>query len=381
MIPYARQCVDEDDIRAVAEVLRSDWLTTGPVVPAFEEAVARFAGATYGVAVSSGTAALHAMCHVLGLRPGDEVLVPAITFAATANAVLYAGGTPVFVDVDPDTLLMDPADLERRITPRARAVIAVDYAGQPCDYDALAAVCRAHDLTLLADACHSLGAADKGRPVGTLAAMSALSFHPVKHIATGEGGMVLAGDAETAKRLRRFRSHGIDADARERERLGSWHYAMVELGYNYRISDINCALGLSQLAKLPAFLARRREIVAFYDAAFAAAPNISPLAVRAGASHAYHLYVVRLAEAVDRGAVFAALRTAGVGANVHYIPVHLHPYYRERLGTGPGLCPAAEAAYERILSLPMFPGLRDADLHQVVAAVGDVVPRCRKAGA
>jgi perosamine synthetase len=369
MIPYARQSVDEDDIRAVAEVLRSDWLTTGPVVPAFEEAVARFAGVAHGVAVSSGTAALHAMCHMLGLLPGDEVLVPAITFAATANAVLYAGGTPVFVDVDPDTLLMDPADLARKITPHARAVIAVDYAGQPCDYDALAAVCRERGLTLLSDACHSLGAADKGRPVGTLAAMTALSFHPVKHIATGEGGMVLTGDAETAKRLRRFRSHGIDADARERERLGSWHYAMVELGYNYRVSDINCALGLSQLGKLPAFLARRREIAAFYDAAFAAAPDVSPLAVRPGVAHAYHLYVVRLAEDVDRGAVFTALRAAGVGTNVHYIPVHLHPFYRERLGTGPGLCPVAEAVYEHILSLPMFPALTDEACAVVVQAL------------
>ncbi|MEA5090914.1 UDP-4-amino-4,6-dideoxy-N-acetyl-beta-L-altrosamine transaminase [Solidesulfovibrio sp.] len=373
MIPYARQSIDEDDIRAVADVLRSDWLTTGPVVPAFEEAVARFAGAAHGVAVSSGTAALHAMCHVLGVGPGDEVLVPAITFAATANAVLYCGAAPVFVDVDPDTLLMDPADLARKATPRAKAAIAVDYAGQPCDYDALAAVCRPRGITLLADACHALGGADKGRPVGTLAAMTALSFHPVKHIATGEGGMALTGDAETAKRLTRFRSHGIDADARERERLGSWHYAMVELGCNYRLSDINCALGLSQLAKLPAFLARRREIAAFYDAAFAAVPGVAPLAVRPGVSHAYHLYVVRLAADVDRGAVFNALRAAGVGTNVHYIPVHLHPYYRERLGTGPGLCPAAEAAYERILSLPMFPGLTDAQAAQVVDALAEAV--------
>ena len=376
MIPYARQSVDEDDIRAVAEVLRSDWLTTGPVVPAFEEAVARFAGAAHGVAVSSGTAALHAMCHVLGIGPGDEVLVPAITFAATANAVLYGGAAPVFVDVDPDTLLMDPADLARKATPRAKAAIAVDYAGQPCDYDALAAVCRERGITLLADACHSLGAADKGRPVGTLAAMTALSFHPVKHIATGEGGMALTDDAETAKRLRRFRSHGIDADARERERLGSWHYAMVELGYNYRISDINCALGLSQLAKLPAFLARRREIAAIYDAAFADAPDVSPLAVRPGVAHAYHLYVVRLAADVDRGAVFTALRAAGVGTNVHYIPVHLHPYYREHLGTGPGLCPAAEAAYARILSLPMFPALTDAQAGQAAAALAEAARTC-----
>lgn len=376
MIPYARQCVDEDDIRAVAAVLRSDWLTTGPAVSAFEERVAAFARAAHGVAVSSGTAALHAMCHVLGIGPGDEVLVPAITFAATANAVCYVGGTPVFVDVDPNTLLMDPTDLTRKITSRSKAVIAVDYAGQPCDYDALAAVCRGRGLTLLSDACHSLGGSDAGRPVGTLAAMTALSFHPVKHIAAGEGGMALTDDEDLARRLKRFRNHGIDSDARERERLGSWHYAMVELGFNYRISDINCALGLSQLAKLPKFLARRREIAALYDAALADSSDIFPLAVRPEVSHAYHLYVVRLAPGVDRGAVFQAMRAAGVGVNVHYIPVHLHPFYRERLGTGPGLCPQAEAAYESILSLPMFPALTDRQAELAAQALIEAAKAC-----
>jgi len=376
MIPYARQSIDDDDIRAVEAVLWSDWLTTGPAVPAFEAGVAAFARTGNGVAVSSGTAALHAMYHVLGIRPGDEVLVPAITFAATANAVCYMGGTPVFVDVDPHTLLIDPADLERKITPRCRAVVGVDYAGQPCDYDTLATICREYGLTLLADACHSLGGADKGRPVGTLAAMTAFSFHPVKHITSGEGGMVLTDDADLARRLRRFRNHGIDTDARERERLGSWHYEMVELGFNYRLSDINCALGLSQLARLPAFLARRREIAAFYDAALANATDIFPLAVRPQAVHAYHLYVVRLAGSVDRKAAFQALRAAGVGVNVHYVPVHLHPYYRERLGTGPGLCPHAEAAYERILSLPMFPGLLDEQAAQAAETLIEAAKTC-----
>lgn len=373
VIPYARQWIDAEDVAAVTKTLLSDWLTTGPRVADFEAAVTRFAGAAHGVAVSSGTAALHAMLHVLGIKEGDEVLVPAMTFAATANAVCYVGGRPVFVDVCPDTLLIDPADLERKITSRSKAVIAVDYAGQPCDYEALDALCARHGLTLLADACHSLGGKYQGRPVGTLAAMTALSFHPVKHVAAGEGGMVLTDDPETARLLRRFRNHGIDVDARERERLGSWHYEMVELGFNYRLSDIHCALGLSQMAKLPAFLAGRRRIAAVYDAAFGLAAEVSPLKTRPEVEHAYHLYVIRLAAAVDRKKAFAALREQGVGTNVHYIPVHLHPYYRKRLGTGPGLCPAAESVYEHILSLPMFPALRDEEAGIVITALTEAV--------
>ncbi|GFK94864.1 UDP-4-amino-4-deoxy-L-arabinose--oxoglutarate aminotransferase [Fundidesulfovibrio magnetotacticus] len=370
MIPYGRQSIDEDDIRAVAEVLRSDWLTTGPAVDAFEAAVAAFAGAAHGVALSSGTAALHAMMHVAGIGPGDEVVVPAMTFAATANAVCYLGGTPVFADVDPRTLLLDPADVERKLTPRTKAVVAVDYAGQPCDYEALAALCRQRGVALFADACHALGATQDGRPLGALPpAMTALSFHPVKHIATGEGGMVLTSDEQTARLLRRFRNHGIDTDARQREATGAWHYNMVELGFNYRISDIQCALGLSQLRRLPDFLARRRAIARFYAQALRGIPVAEPLAQRPGAEHAWHLYVVRLAEGIDRRAVFTALREQGIGVNVHYIPVHLHPYYRERFGHGPGLCPEAEAAYESILTLPMHQGLTDEQAARVMEAL------------
>lgn len=364
-IPYGRQSIDEDDIRAVAETLRSDYLTTGPRVAEFEAAVAGRCGVAQGVAVSSGTAALHAAMHALGIGPGDEVIVPPMTFAATANCVLYQGGTPVFADVDPDTLLLSPAEVERRITPRTRAVIAVDYAGLPCDWDALRAVAGRHGLALVADGCHALGAEHHGRPVGSLADMTVFSFHPVKHIATGEGGMIVTADAALADRLRIFRNHGITTDHRGREASGSWRYEMVELGYNYRLTDIQCALGLSQLAKLPAFLERRRAIARTYDAAFAGTA-VRPLARPEGRLHAYHLYVVRVPR---RGEVFASLRAAGIGVNVHYIPVHLHPYYRERLGTGPGLCPVAEAAYEEILSLPLFPGMTDAECATVIAAV------------
>jgi UDP-4-amino-4,6-dideoxy-N-acetyl-beta-L-altrosamine transaminase len=382
-LPYGRHSISEEDIAAVVEVLRSNWLTTGPLVPRFEQAVASFVGATDAVALSSGTAALHAALHALGVGPGDEVLVPALTFAASANCAVYMGATPVFVDVDPDTLLLDPASAEARLTPRTRAIVAVDYAGQPCDYDALTELARRHKLALVCDACHSLGAEWGRRRVGALGTLNVFSFHPVKPITTAEGGMVVTDDAELARRLRVFRNHGITTDHRQREQAGSWCYEMVELGYNYRLSDLQCALGLSQLAKLPGWIARRQEIARHYDRLLAVLPGVRPLAVRPGLSHAYHLYVVRLeGERVDRRAVFASLRAEGVGVNVHYVPVHLHRYYRRRFGTGPGLCPVAEAAYEHILSLPIFPAMSDSDVERVVEALGRAVrPAARQEAA
>jgi perosamine synthetase len=379
MLPYGKQWVDEDDIAAVVEVLRSDWLTTGPQVPAFERSVAELAGAREAVAVSNGTAALHAAMHALGIGPGDEVIVPALTFAASANCVVYQGATPVFADVDPDTLLLDPQQLEHKITARTRAIVAVDYAGQPCNYDALRAVAAAHNLTIVADACHALGASYRGRKVGTLGALSTFSFHPVKPIATGEGGMVTTDDPDLARRVRLFRNHGITTDHRQREQASSWFYEMVDLGYNYRLSDLQCALGISQLRKLPAWIRRRQAIARRYDEAFAAMPGVRPLLVRTDVVHAYHLYVIRLGPAVpyaDRTAIYAALRAEGIGVNVHYIPVHLHPYYRHHFRTHPGLCPVAEAAYANILSMPIFPRMTDADVETVIGAMWRVMDRC-----
>ena len=368
-IPYARQIIDEDDIAAVTAVLRSRFLTGGPLVEAFEDSVRSFAGAAHAVAVSSGTAALHAAMHALGIGAGDEVIVPPLTFAATANCVLYAGGRPVFADVDPETLLIDPQCVEAAITPRTKAVIGVDYAGQPCDWDSLNAVARRHGLATVADACHALGAEYKGRKAGTLADVTAFSFHPVKHVATGEGGLCLTDDAVLADRMRVFRNHGIRSTATDREKSGAWFYEMTELGCNYRITDIQCALGVSQMRKLPAWLERRRELAARYDAAFACSGNAPrPLAVRPECLHAYHLYVVRFPA---RDSLFTRLRQAGIGANVHYIPVYLHPYYRDTLGLRPGLCPVAEAAYAHILTLPLWPGLRDEEVDAVVAACRD----------
>jgi len=376
LLPYGRQLVDDDDIAVVVDVLRSDWLTTGPKIPEFEQAFAALTGSLEAVAVSSGTAALHAAMYAIDIKPGDEVIVPAITFAATANSVVFQGGRPIFVDVHPDTLLIDPEQVARHISTKTKAIIAVDYAGQPCDYDTLRKLADRYHVKLIADACHSLGGSYKGRPVGQLADLSTFSFHPVKHITTGEGGMISTNDAELARRMRVFRNHGITSDHRQREQQGSWFYEMVDLGYNYRLTDIQCALGLSQLRKLPAWVRRRQEIAWKYDAAFAEMPAVEPLRVREDVSHAYHLYVVRMDVAqlrTTRAEVFAALRAENIGVNVHYIPVHLHPFYRQRFGTGPGLCPVAEAAYQEVITLPIFPRMGEKDIEDVICAVKKVV--------
>jgi perosamine synthetase len=302
------------------------------------------------------------------------VIVPAITFAASANAAVYEGATPVFVDVLPDTLLIDPEDVERKLTSRTKAIVSVDYAGQPADYDVLVPLAAKADVRLVADGCHALGARLGDRFVGSLADLTTFSFHPVKHITTGEGGMVVTDDQDLANVVRRFRNHGIATEFRERAERGTWSYDMVELGYNYRISDLQCALGLSQLKKLPRWVARRQEIAHAYDEAFARLSGVTPLAKPSHVQHAYHLYVVRLSTAVaDRQAVFSAMREAQIGVNVHYLPVYLHSFYRKRFGTGPGLCPVAERAYEEIMSLPMFPAMTDGDVARVVEVLSQAV--------
>ena len=371
-LPYGRQLIEEEDIRAVEEVLRSDWLTTGPLIDRFEDAVCRFVDARFGVAVSSGTAALHAAMHALQIGRGDEVIVPPMTFTATANSVLLQGARPVFVDIDMETLLLDPARVENAITSRTRAILAVDYAGQPCDWIALRAIADKHGLALVADACHALGARRTGRKVGSLADITCFSFHPVKHITTGEGGMAVTGDEALARSMRAFRNHGIESSAFQREKCGQWYYEMKDLGYNYRLADFQCALGLSQLRRLDKGLARRRQLAHFYNAFFASSQGAllgRPLAIAPGVEHAWHLYVIRHPQ---RNKVFQSMRAQGIGVNVHYIPVHLHPYYREHLGTGPGLCPVAEAAYEEILTLPLWPGMDEAQQIRVIRALEHV---------
>ena len=375
-LPYGRQSIDEADIRAVVDVLRSDWLTTGPKVAEFEEAFAVWVGSKYAVSFSSGTAALHGAAFAAGLKPGDEAITSPMTFAATANCVLYQGATPVFADVSPDTLNLDPEDCARRITARTRAILPVDYAGHPADLDIFAAFAEKHGLVVIEDACHALGAEYRGRRVGSISHMSVFSFHPVKHLTTGEGGMVTTNNSVFAETLRRFRNHGISSDARQRQQDGEWFYEMVLPGFNYRLTDIACALGIEQLKRLESNLRRRREIAARYNAALEEIPGIAAPKVRQDVNPAWHLYPVRLELEhlrAGRGGIFRALRAENIGVNVHYIPVHLHPYYRDRFGYKQGVYPAAEDAYERLLSLPMFHGMSDQDVEDVIRAVNKVM--------
>ena len=375
-LPYGRQSVEENDIRAVVDVLRSDWLTTGPKVVEFEEAFAAGVGAKYAVSFSSGTAALHGAAFAAGLRPGDEAITTPMTFAATANCVLYQGATPVFADVCRDTLNIDPEQIERRITPATKAILAVDYAGHPADLDRIQEIAKQRSVVVIEDACHALGAEYRGSCVGSIADMTVFSFHPVKHVTTGEGGMVATNDAGLAETLRRFRNHGISSEARQRRSTGQWHYEMVLLGFNYRLPDIACALGIEQLKRLDSNLGRRREIAAAYSSAFGDIRGIIPPAVKPEVNPAWHLYPIRLdlqALAADRAQVFRALRAENIGVNVHYVPVHYHPYYRDRFGDRRGEFPIAEDAYERLISLPMFHGMSAADVDDVLTAVNKVL--------
>jgi perosamine synthetase len=376
LLPYGRQSIDEKDIQSVVDVLRSDWLTTGPKVAEFEEAFAEHVGAKYAVSFNSGTAALHGAAFTAGLKSGDEAITTPLTFAATANCVLYQGATPVFADVSADTLNLDPRKAEERITPRTRAILPVDYAGHPAEMDAMLELADRHGLIVIEDACHAMGAEYRGRRTGSIAHMTVFSFHPVKHIATGEGGMVTTNRADCAETLRRFRNHGISCDARQRQSEGQWHYEMVLLGFNYRLTDIACALGLSQMKKLDANLARRRDIADRYAAALRDLAAITLPVVREDVNPAWHLYPIRLnpeKPSGTRAEIFGALRAENIGVNVHYIPVHLHPYYRDRFGYRAGDYPIAENAYERLISIPMFHGMNDQDVEDVISAVRKVL--------
>ena len=379
-LPYAHQSIDDHDIAAVTAALRSDWLTTGPRVPAFEQDLAAFTGARHAVAFSSGTAALHGAAAAAGLGPGDEAITTPMTFVATANAVVYVGAEPRFADIDPGTLLIRPDTVTAAITPRTKALLPVDYAGQPADYDALRTIADGAPggpLTIIADASHSLGATWGGRSVGTLADMTVLSLHPAKIMTTGEGGAVLTDNDDYADRLRRFRNHGIATELAARR---DWTYQMVDLGYNYRLTDIGAALGSSQLARIETFLARRRELAAHYLHRLAGHELLDPPVVLPEADPAWHFGFVQLRLdrlRVDRGAVFHALRAEGIGVNVHYIPVHRHPWYREAF---PGVSmPVAESAYDRLLTVPLFASMTTADVDDVVAALDKVTTTYRAA--
>jgi perosamine synthetase len=372
-LPYGRQVLDAADRAAVDKVLRSAWLTQGPEVSAFEEAVARVCGARYAVACANGTAALHLACLAAGLHSGQEAIVPTLTFAATANAALYCGAKPVFVDIRADTLTIDPGQVAKAITQSTGAILPVHFAGLPADMMEIAELARKKSITVIEDAAHALGASYHGRPVGSCeySDMTILSFHPVKHIATGEGGMVLTNREDLRDRLRLLRTHGITRDQTllERKDQGGWYYEMRDLGYNYRITDFQCALGRSQLKKLPRFLARRRRLAKLYRRVLSQMPNVGLQSLPDDREHAWHLLTIQVPPH-RRRALYDHLHASGILANVHYIPVHTFPYYR-RIGWGNVSFPNAEKYYASALTLPLHAAMTDSDVARVVAAVSD----------
>jgi UDP-4-amino-4,6-dideoxy-N-acetyl-beta-L-altrosamine transaminase len=390
MIPYGRQLIEAEDIKAVTRALQSAWLTQGPEIEAFENDLAEFIGARHVVAVSSGTAALHLAALAADLGPGDTLVTTPITFVASANCALYCGADVGLVDVDPETVTIDLEALKRALKGEegrgksVKAVVPVDFTGHPAAQEEIATIARDHGAVVIDDACHALGAewrdaAGKWHRVGdgTSADMTIFSFHPVKHITTGEGGAIATNRDDLAAKLRMLRTHGITKDpSRLSRKDGPWYYEMQALGFNYRITDIQCALGRAQLTRLEDWLARRREIARKYDEAFSAMDGVRPLATRAWARSAYHLYVVRIDQDKvpgGRARVFASLQEQGFGVQVHYIPVHYQPYYVERFGFRPGMFPQAERYYEEAISLPMYAALSDAEVDSVVDAVAAAI--------
>lgn len=372
LLPYGQQWLDEADIESVIDVLRSDFLTQGPAIQAFEQKVADYVGAKYGVAFTNGTAALHGACFAAGIGVGDEVITTPLTFLASSNCVLYQGGTPVFCDINLETYNIDPDELEGKITPNTKAIIAVDFAGQPAEMDRITEVARQHGLIVIEDAAHSLGADYDDRKVGTWADMTMFSFHPVKHVTTGEGGLIVTDNEEFYRKLIQFRSHGMTRNPDEMTRNdGPWYYEMQSLGYNYRMTDIQAALGVSQMDKLDRFVHRRREIIELYNRELAGIPGVVLPYQHPKANSSWHLYVVRfLPEFFERTRkeIFEKLRELNIGVNVHYIPVYLQPYYQQ-LGFAKGLCPNAERYYETAITLPLFPKMTTEDVKDVVKAI------------
>ena len=370
-LPYGKQIIDDADIKAVVNILKGDYLTTGPSIEQFEKNIAEYVGANYAVAFTNGTAALHGACFAAGIGRGDEVITTPITFVASANCVLYQGGTVVFADIDPNTYNIDSKKIEEQITNKTKAIIPVDFTGQPADLDAINKIAKKYNLVVIEDAAHALGATYKGKKVGSISDMTMFSFHPVKHITTGEGGMITTNNKKFYEKLIQFRSHGITRDSNLLlEDHGPWYYEMQFLGYNYRMTDIQAALGSSQLLKLDSFIERRKEIVKKYNKAFLDNASITIPYQTSESDSSWHLYIIQVPQ--NRREVFKALQARNIGVNVHYIPVHMLPYYQE-IGYKNTHLPMAEELYEHIITLPLFPGMTDQDVEDVIQAVQEVL--------
>lgn len=376
-LPYGQQWIEDDDIEEVVKVLKSDYLTTGPKIKEFEEKFGKYVGVKYAVAISNGTAALHGASFAAGIKEGDEVITTPITFAASANCILYQGGKPIFADIDSSTYNIDPKDIEKKISSKTKAIVPVDFTGQPVNIDEINAIAKKYNLIVIEDGAHSLGAEYKGKKTGSLVDMTTFSFHPVKHITTGEGGVITTNNKELYEKLKLFRTHGITRDKQilYNKNEGSWYYEQLELGYNYRITDIQCALGISQLNKIDKFLRRRREIAEKYNEYLKDIDGIVLPYQEEYIKSSWHLYVIQLELEkfkVGRREIFEALKAENIGVNVHYIPVYYHPYY-QKLGYKKGLCPNAEKLYERIITIPLYPKMTDKDVKDVVEALDKVL--------
>lgn len=380
-LPYGKQWITEEDIQSVVKVLKGDYLTTGPYIKEFEEKLATYVGAKYAVTFSNGTAALHGACFAAGIGEGDEVITTPITFAASANCALYMGAKPVFADIDEQTYNIDPKEIEKLITDKTKAIIPVDFTGQPVELDEIHQIAKKHNLVVIEDAAHALGAEYKKQKIGSISDMTMFSFHPVKHITSGEGGVIVTNNETYYKKLMQFRSHGITRDKELLSRQeGPWYYEMQFLGYNYRMTDIQAALGTSQLRKINEFVELRRKFSTMYNEAFQNINEVVTPFQHVDSNSSWHLYILQFdlsKLSATRKEIFEAFIQQNIGVNVHYIPVYRLPYY-EQLGYKKGLCPKAEKLYESIISLPLFPAMTEQDVEDVIKAVKNVINAYKK---
>lgn len=381
-LPYCSQWLDEKEIGEVLDSLKSDWITTGPKMVLFEEKFKEFIGSKYAVAVNSGTAALHISTSSINIKPGDEVITTPLSFVASANSVVYRGGTPIFADIKKDTYNIDPNEIKKKITSKTKAIIPVHFTGQPCDMDEIFAIAKENDLVIIEDAAHAVDAEYKGKKIGNISDLTIFSFHPAKNMTTAEGGMVTTNKEEYHEKLLKFRTHGISKDAVNRFlKSGNYKYDMQYLGFRYNLSELHASLGIHQLDKLESFQKRRREIVKIYNKEFQDFEEITIPYVKNNVKHSWHLYIIQINLenlGVDRDHIFRALREENIGVNVHYIPIHYHSFYQNKFGLKKGILPNVEWLFPRLLTIPLFPKMTDDDVFDVINSLEKVLKYYKK---